>query len=797
MLLRSLIALAAAALLGACAVTEPTRNDVSAKSRSRNPKPAMPLHAEAASIMPGRVDRSAVDRVAAARSRIDARHAPGARYDLAADLARRASQPKPKARTIEWTPLGPANAAGRVRALAIDPLEPNIMWLGNPGGGIWRSGDAGDSWVAVGGDLASMVVTCLAIDPIDRNVMYACTGEHFASIVPLRGAGILKSTDRGLTWRLLPATNPAAAGPDFHYVSSIAIHPQATSTLLAATAGGVYRSLDAGATWSRVYDPPGVWLDKLIGVVRFDPRRPSNAIAGGFAGQIAYSRDGGATWTERLLVPSSGFFLRVELTYTAIEERVFASVDDLGSTPAGAIPGRVYRSDDGGDTWTYISHPGHLQMQGGYANSIWAHPTDPDVLVIGGYSTWRSVDGGYTWAEINGPFHPDFEVHPDIHALVSPPSRVVNPPVYAATDGGIFRVRDLRGANASGGSWERLNRGLEITQFYSGASGGDRLAGGTQDVGTLVRFPEWGGEWGTHQSGAYMSGSPPVAVKFEIDPRRTFIGDSGAAVIDPGDPMRMYFSGLYLSLHRSTDGGITTEPMCSGVRDATCGMASQRANFVAPLVADPGDPRRLYAGGFSLWVTDDATADPVAWREVKPPASAMFDHIINAIGVSGADPEIVWVGYNNGGLAVTRDALSPQPRWIEITAAPPRGRPVTSILGDTKDSRTAYVTWGNDVLDGGYAPGNLHATADLGATWTDLAGGLPEVPMHHVVQRPKVPKELYVATTNGVFASHDGGLTWNGSIGPANTIVRQLFWMDPDTLGAATYGNSMWSARLP
>jgi photosystem II stability/assembly factor-like uncharacterized protein len=574
--------------------------------------------------------------------------------------------------------------------------------------------------------------------------------------------------------------------------------------LLAALADGIYRTADGGSSWTRVHTPTsGDQFGVVTTSVAFDPNNGLNAIAAGVNGQVAYSRDGGVTWTEHVIVAPGAFFLRVEPAYArTVPNLLYASVDCVSLPGCELGGGRVYRSTDGGASWTQLSQPLHLGGQGLYANAIWVDPTNAQNLVVGGYALWRSTDGGATFTNISGTLDgAGFGVHPDQHVIVSQPgfdsANGAQRVVYAGNDGGLYRSSDILSADSTGATWSRLNNGLQVSQFYSGAGSNGRITGGTQDVGTLTYMPEYG-RWRTFSGGTYMQASNPRS--FSQDPDRTFSGDSGGVAIDPGDNLNMYFASLYLGVSRSTDGGDTINMICAGLSDATCGIASARANFASPILLDPVKGSRLYAGAASLWVTDDATAATPAWRNIKAalPTTISLTNNVNAIAVAPTDPNVAWVGYNDGTLAVTQDALDAAPRWRQITAPLPTNRPVTSILVSSTDSQTAYVTWGNDgFIDTGYATGNLQRTQDLGRTWVNVASALPNVPMQSIVQRPGNPLELYLGTALGMYSSADGGNTWSTvNIGPANTIFTQLFWLDGSTLAAATYGRSMFSKAL-
>ncbi|MBK8286860.1 MAG: hypothetical protein IPK97_19455 [Ahniella sp.] len=153
-----------------------------------------------------------------------------------------------------WSNLGPANQGGRTRALIIHPTSTSIMYAGGVAGGVWKSTDAGLTWATNTDQMANLAVVALAFDPLDANVIYAGTGEGFGNIDAIRGAGIFKSIDAGASWSQIPATNNA----NFHFTMKIVVSPRNTQRIWAATGQGVYRSVDGGASFSQVLNAAAV-----------------------------------------------------------------------------------------------------------------------------------------------------------------------------------------------------------------------------------------------------------------------------------------------------------------------------------------------------------------------------------------------------------------------------------------------------------------------------------------------------------------------------------------------------------
>ena len=670
----------------------------------------------------------------------------------------------------QWQALGPSNVGGRVRALAVDPRNPHRLLAGTGSGGLWISPDDGATWSANNDFLPNLSISALAFDPRNPSTVYAGTGEASAGLV---GVGVFKSVDGGNTWQYLAATNPDA-NADWRFVNRLAIDPARSSIVLAGVtnfslaSGGIYRSTDAGATWTRVSTAKA--LD-----VEFDPSNPQSVVAGLDDGTILYSRDAGLTWarTAPLVAAPSGreHTARAEIAFARTQPGlVYASVDNES--------GEVWSSADSGATWQQLANPGHLGSQGDYDNAIWVDPTDASHVLVAGLDIYESRDGGATFNKVSDWRYAPASPHGDHHALVSPPDFGPSRPVlFDGNDGGVYEAPNVYGISGGTGGTGWLNRdnGLAVTQFYSGAgrtAAGGRIFGGTQDNGTLVLAD---GAWRIYRG-----------------------GDGGFVAIDPASDRTVYGEYVYLALHRSLDGGLTAQYFCSGITEAMpddggndyCGSgATKKANFIAPFTLDPNDANRMLAGASSLWATGSAKGTP-AWRAIKPPSTAS-ENYINAIAVQPGNGNVAWVGHNNGELYRSANSLAFTPGWTRVGAAALPARRVQRITIDPANPGRVIVAFT------GFVPGNLWQTLDGGATWRSITGNLPAAPVFDVKIHPRNPAWLYAATSVGVFASQDGGATWSTTNqGPANIRVRELFWIDDATLGAATYGRGMYKVAV-
>jgi photosystem II stability/assembly factor-like uncharacterized protein len=684
-----------------------------------------------------------------------------------------------------WSWLGPGNIGGRIRSIVIHPTFTNTMWVGSVGGGIWRTDNGGNTWQPVNDFMANLAVSTMVINPADPSRMYAGTGELFAGSFPnpgggftpdgLLGAGVFNSTDSGLTWNQLPSTNPtvcpAPATPancPWLYVNRLAISPNG-STILAATGTGIQRSLNAGATFNPT-NVTGSWLD-----LDFHPTNNQQAIASA-NGAADFSLNGGQTWTVANFNPAiSG---RVELAYAPSNPAiVYASVNQNN--------GEVYRSADGGQTYTRVNTGTNFFLQpgppptssGGYNNIIWVNPQDPTMVIVGGIDLWRSTNSGTTFTQISRwQDAPVSSAHADHHMIVAHPgfNNTTNLIVYFGNDGGIYRA-DNASTVAQTSGWTQLNNNLGITQFYGVAgnfitdvfgNSAPVIVGGTQDNGTL----------------AYTS-SPNWAIGEG--------GDGGYCAADPVDPV-YYGEYIYLTIYRNFGGSLLFGDIYFGINDAN---NAATANFIAPFILDPNDSNTMLAGGLSLWRSNDVKSfvPPPTWTAV--PKQNPNSSLISAIAVSANTSTIITVGHNNGDIFLTFNGTDLAPNWAKIDPPAPAlpDRFVTRLTIDhTRSPSWIYATFG------GFSGDNVYRTTNFGATWTDITGsgatGLPNVPVRSLVFHPRNPNLLYVGTEIGVFTSDDGGATWaTPQNGPANVSVDELFWMGEDLI-AATHGRGVYRA---
>ncbi len=657
--------------------------------------------------------------------------------------------------------------SGRVTSLAIDPRDSNVVYLGAATGGIWKTRDGGASWTALSDDQPSLSIGAIALDPNDPNIVYVGTGEDNWAGDSYYGAGILKSSDGGATWKNILASFLRAR------IGALAIKPDQTSTILAAvasygdtpaTTSGVWRSIDSGETWSNTLT--GTAATALV----FHPANPNTVYAalgnpnGNSRNGVYRSDNGGLTWVQvgngngGLPTANVG---RIALAVTpAAPNNVYAAVHDS----RGDLSLGLYRSTDQGATWSKISSTPEWCGQCWYANEIKVHPKNADVIFLGGLNIIRTIDGGVTWRTVGAGIN-RVSIHVDQHAFAfsDDGSRL-----YVGNDGGIWTTGD---AESTALNWSQLNQSLAITQLYPGMAihptDPNTALIGSQDNGPQLFAGSAG--W-SNQAGC----------------------DGAWSVIDQATPST-YFVTCQSLLRLLRVGGFGTY---AGQQNLQHGLnLSDRVRFIPPFVGDAVRPSRLFFGTFRLYQTLDGGG---LWSPISPDLT-FGKSTLSAIALSSSDTNVIYTGAGDGRVMLTANAGDgKEATWNDRSLGLP-GRSVTHITVDPLDAGTAYVTFSGFAVTGELRPGHVYRTTDGGGSWTNFSGNLPNIPVNDFVIDPDLRNTFYAATDAGVLASRDNGTTW-GDVGsglPRTVASSLLLHRTSRTLRVATHGRSVWDLSLP
>jgi uncharacterized protein (TIGR03437 family) len=697
------------------------------------------------------------------------------------DRARRSASPAAaisSAATVGvWNLIGPRPTdagstyvtAGRVNAIAIDPRDNNTVYIGAAEGGVWKTIDGGTTWKPLTDDQPSLASGAIVLDAANPDTVYVGTGEENFAIDSYYGAGILKSTDGGATWTNL-------VGPFLRArIGSMAIDPANGQNLLCTTQSGVWRSTDGANSWFNT-------LSGAAGTsVAFDPTDSKVAYAGlgsitGNSNNGVYrSTDGGQTW--QAIMGSGANSLptihvgRIEIAVApSTPTTLYVAIQD---TSTYTLLG-MYKSTDSGSTWNQLnSAPRDLcAEQCWYDMTVHVHPSDPNIVFAGGFQMFRSMDGGATWNAL--PLFADngVELHVDEHFLAFTRDATK---LYIANDGGVYSTTDIAAPFVN---WTELNDTLALTQFYPGMTidpaNKQNAFAGTQDNGTqrYTGNPSW---------------------------NDVTCGDGGWTAIDTSVPAIALAACQDIEIRRTTDGGHSWIFADYGIDQ------NDRTAFISPLVNDPSNPQTAYFGTYRVWRTLDGGG---VWSAISPDLTSGFNAKIRALAVAPSDSNTVYVGASDLGIlatgtpdirfSVTRNAYSKnEPTWIDRSAGLPP-RVITQIRVDPLDPATAYVTFsgfriGPDVL------GHVLKTTDAGASWKDISGDLPNLPVNDIAIDPDLPDTLYIGTDAGVMVTSNSGATWSTlGVGLPRVVVYSLVLHRASrTLRAATHGRSVWDIAVP
>ena len=655
------------------------------------------------------------------------------------EKAKRQSLNKIQMTLLPWIERGPGNVSGRVRGLVVDPDDPagNTWFIGSVGGGIWKTTDAGNSWIDLAPNLPNLAVSALAMAPSNHNIIYAGTGESMFSVDVINGNGIYKSTDKGNTWAHLAST---INNLDFNNISRIIVDPNNENIVLASTSSGRYRlafanksgifkSTDGGNTWKEVYNEPNIGslgrVKKVLQIVE-TPGNFNILYAGVDEKGILKSTDAGETWfkSSNGIQDSSG---RFEIAISPTNpNKIYAAAEGSPTT-------NLFVSTDAGQNWAKTTEngtePNWLSSQGWYDNTITVHPTDENIVFVGGVYLFQInlLPGNQrtTTPLETGP------VHVDHHNLVIIPGTDGNFRILNANDGGI-------GLSSNGASnWSKPTDGLNTTQFYGvdKMPGGSAYIGGMQDNGTW-RSPENSAK---NSNWFYQIGGDGYEVSWHFD-----------------DPDKIIGGSQYNGLRRSLDGGQSFGLATSGLTNTGSGNAP----FITKIAKTNQEPDLLFAVGRSgIYRSTNFGAN---WTLTAISANWGSISSFHDVKISRANPNIVWGGARmdpSGSIFVSTD------KGTTFTAASIfNGVTMGGISGiathPIQDS-TAYILFSFSQKP------KILRTTNLGQSWEDISGfgtnavsnnGFPDVAIYDLLVMPHEPNTIWAGTEIGLFESTDNGV---------------------------------------
>lgn len=641
-----------------------------------------------------------------------------------------------------WNLLGPVNTipngggCGRLNVVRIDPTNANVIYVGAPAGGMWKSTNGGLSWNTTTDNLASIGVSEVIVDYSNPNIVYIGTGDNDAG--DTYSIGVLKSLDGGQTWNV---TGLSFNTTQSARVTKMLIHPTNPQILYAGTNTGVFKTVDGGTNWFKLFT--GGVKD-----LEFKPGDP-NVIYMSTATSFYKSSNGGINfYLVSGGLPGSGSTSRLAIAVTPANPNYVYVLASRNSN--NGFLG-LYRSTNSGNSFGIESNSpnllgwdpsgGDTDGQGWYTLSIDASPTDAEEIIVGGVNIWRSTDGGQNWT-LNAHWYGGGGapyVHADIHDL-----RYVNgTSYYVASDGGLAFT------NNSGGTFTDLSAGLQIAQMYrlgTSATNPNLTITGWQDNGTNL----WtSGSWS------------------EI-----YGGDGMECFIDRTNAQVMYAESQYGNFGVSFDGGNSFTNIA--------GFSSEPAAWITPWCQDPQVANTIYAGLNNVWKSTDQGS---TWN----PISNFGPVGLTILQVAPSNNQIIWAGSQNVLYKTTNGGTT----WTTVTI--PFMAFLNSVAIDATNPNNVWVCFG------GLFPGQkVYRTTDGGSTWTNISTSLPNVNCNTIVNQTGSNGGVYVGTDVGVFYYDNNIQTFvYFSNGLPNVIVDELeIQYSSGKLRAATYGRGLWETSL-
>jgi photosystem II stability/assembly factor-like uncharacterized protein len=689
---------------------------------------------------------------------------------------------------MHWRLIGPFRG-GRTRAATGVPGQPNVFYIGQVDGGVWKSDDYGRTWNPIFDDQPTQSIGAIAVAPSNSDTIYVASGEGLRRPDLSVGDGIYKSTDAGKTWRHLGLR-------DGQQIPALAVDPHDPNKLFAAVLGhpygpneerGIFRSTDGGQTWKKV-----LYKDENTGGsdVVLDPANPNIVYAslwesrlgpwedgnsyGGTHGGLFKSTDGGETWRQLTKgLPENVVQINVAIA-TSAPNRIYATLGtkEEGGYGSGAGLG-VYRSDDAGESWRKATDDPRPAMRigGGDLPVPLVDPKDPDTVYSASIVTVRSTDGGKTWTSLRGaPGGDDYQnlwinpENPNIILLVS-------------DQGALVSVN--RGE--TWGSWYNQ----PTAQLYHVAVTSTfpyKVCAGQQESGSVCISSR-----GNDGEITYREWHPAGIIEY------------GYAAPDPLHPEIIYGAGRSeVSKYDSLTGQV------QNVTPIPVRGPAYRADRTEPILFSPVDPHLLYYAANVLFATKDYGK---TWTKISPdltrehsgqpdslqplPAADVAKRrgAIYSVAASYKNATTIWAGTDDGLVWITKDQGK---NWKNIT--PPAlsaWSKVSQISASHFDDDTAYVSVSrfriNDMRP------YILRTHDGGATWQPISAGLPDNSPADTVREDPVRKGmLFAGTETAVWMSLDDGDHWQSlQYNLPHTSMRDL-WIKDNDLIVATHGRSFW-----
>ncbi len=671
------------------------------------------------------------------------------------------------ASSFHWRSVGPATAGGRILRIAVVESDPKVWFVSTASGGVWKTTNNGVTFEALFQHENTISIGDLVVSQSDPNIVWVGTGEHSPRNSVSWGDGVYKSTDGGETWANMGLRETFQTG-------RMAIHPTNPDIVYVGALGrlwgpnserGVFKTTDGGETWEKV-----LFISDDTGIIelQMNPSNPEELLAAAYqrrrdafeGGEPAISSgpesglykttDGGRNWTkvtEGLPSPDMG---RTGIDYFDSDPNI-VFLQTGGARIEDGSDG-IYRSEDGGSSWTKVSDVAVRPM---YYSQIRVDPSDDQRLYTVATRSHRSTDGGVTMTQdlATG-------VHEDSHDLWIDPQDGAH--MILGNDGGLFRSYDY------GDNWDYLGT-LPIAQSYSVCLSPERLYRvytGLQDNGNWAAPSAKRGNRGPGN----------------VDWQMISGADGFVCAVDQNDPTTLYYetqNGNMRRMDLTTGQTVSIRPRLEG----------ERWSWEAPIFLSPHNQKVFFTGGKRVFRSLNRGEDP---QPISEDLSIVEDGTASVVIQSPMNPEVLYAGYTDGALWVTRNGGEDWTR-IDENVGLSGPRYVDSVDPSRFSEGRVYVAFdghrSND--EAPYA----YVSEDFGATWRSLNGTLPEMGSTRALREDIHAENLiYAGTEFGVFASIDRGAHWtkiNCNV-PTNSVQEVAIHPTAGEIAIATHGRGVW-----
>lgn len=711
-------------------------------------------------------------------------------------------------KNLKWQNLGPHVFGGRITDIAVPKDEFFTFYIAAASGGVWKTTNNATSWTPIFETESSITIGDIAVADSDPKTIWVGTGENNSLRSSFAGTGVFKSTDGGETWQNMSLH-------DSHHIGRIIIHPKNKDIVYVAVIGhlyssnverGIFKTVDGGKTWEKVLyiSPETGFID-----VSFSPDNPEllyaaawernrkawNFVEAGSESGIYKSTNGGKTWEKKTNgFPNDRFVGRIGFgTSASAPNVVYALLDNqrmkgkakeadkrrMANTSNNVVDSvltgiEMYRSNDYGETWKLVSedfvNTKMYSVYGYFFGNMAVDPNNVDVLYALGIQMAKSVDGGKTWT------YPTegTTVHADHHAIWINPHNSDH--VLNGNDGGLDMSFD------AGKTWKSVQN-LPIAQFYAITLDNQtpyNVYGGTQDNGSWMGssyVPPGGGDiMGLSQSNKwkFLSG-----------------GDGFYVQVDPEDPNITYSESQWGWIGRNNNGKRTSIKPKPKSKDET-----YRFNWSSPIVLSKHNRLTVYFGGNKLFKSLNQGDN---WLEISPDLSDQDTTrigdvtfgTITTISESPFSPNVLYVGTDDGNIWVTKNGGT---SWDQIDQTIP-DLWVSRVLASKYDKATVFATV-TGYREDKFSP-HVFKSTDYGATWAPLSGDLPIEPVNVIREDEWNKNILYLGTDLGVYASFNGGKTWESLSTNIPTVAVHDLMQHPreGDLVIGTHGRGVYKLK--